>query len=167
MYIQTRPCSLSLPHPHLLHSGRLYNHQVLDMIELGIDSYQTRQSFKVPLMLLWLTVTGSCWCVLTVQFYCLLVASTLQGVEGSSVCTKPCLIFTGDLFETDLNYTRLKNLFIGMNIFYLTDLYTKHVSLTYFLRLFSWTWFVSNPISWSWTCDVLYSFRRKALFQSL
>lgn len=29
------------------------------------------------------------------------------------MCAKPCLIFTGDLFETDINYVRLKNLFIG------------------------------------------------------
>lgn len=38
----------------------------------------------------------------------------LQGIEGSSVCAKPCLVFTGDLFETDTNYIRLKNLLIGM-----------------------------------------------------
>ena len=27
--------------------------------------------------------------------------------------SKPCLMFTGDLFETDENYRRLKNLLIG------------------------------------------------------
>ena len=30
------------------------------------------------------------------------------------MCSKPCLLFTGDLFETDTNYIRLKNVLIGM-----------------------------------------------------
>ncbi len=29
------------------------------------------------------------------------------------MCSKPCVIFTGDLFETDTNYIRLKNVLIG------------------------------------------------------
>ena len=35
-------------------------------------------------------------------------------VKGCVLGSKPCMIFSGDLFETDLNYIRLKNLFIGM-----------------------------------------------------
>ena len=40
--------------------------------------------------------------------YCVLFQKE-KCVAGS----KPCLIFTGDLFETDENYRRLKNFLIG------------------------------------------------------
>ena len=33
--------------------------------------------------------------------------------EGCVLGSKPALLFSGDLFETDLKYMRLKNLFIG------------------------------------------------------
>lgn len=39
----------------------------------------------------------------------LLLFQTAKCVVGS----KPCLVFSGDLFETDSEYARLKNLFIG------------------------------------------------------
>ena len=32
---------------------------------------------------------------------------------GCVLGSKPCMLFSGDLFETDFNYIRLKNLFIG------------------------------------------------------
>ena len=34
-------------------------------------------------------------------------------MEGSVLGSKPCLIFSGDQFETDSSYARLKNLLIG------------------------------------------------------
>lgn len=33
--------------------------------------------------------------------------------EGCVLGAKPCMVFSGDLFETDSKYMRLKNLFIG------------------------------------------------------
>ncbi len=33
--------------------------------------------------------------------------------KGCVVGSKPCMLFSGDLFETDLHFIRLKNLFIG------------------------------------------------------
>ena len=35
------------------------------------------------------------------------------GTDGCLLGSKPCLLFSGDLFETDSKYIRLKNLFIG------------------------------------------------------
>ncbi len=32
---------------HVWYAGRLFNYQVLDMIELGVENYKSRQSFKV------------------------------------------------------------------------------------------------------------------------
>ena len=40
-----------------------------------------------------------------------LLLQTAKCIVGS----KPCLVFSGDLFETDSEYARLKNLFIGEN----------------------------------------------------
>ena len=37
---------------------------------------------------------------------------TIQ-TAGCTLGSKPCLVFAGDLFETDSEYTRLKNLLIG------------------------------------------------------
>ena len=34
-------------------------------------------------------------------------------MEGSVLGSKPCLIFSGDQFETDSSYARLKNLLTG------------------------------------------------------
>ena len=66
--------------PHNLVFGRLYDHQVLDMIETGVETFRPLSFFK-----------------------------GLKCAVGS----KPCLIFSGDLFETDANYSCLKNLLIG------------------------------------------------------
>lgn len=75
-----------------VHVGRLFDHHVLDMAELGVLKFVSWTQFKA----------GGC-------------------VLGS----KPCLLFTGDCFETDFNYIRLKNLLIGkcldrgvMNVLY-------------------------------------------------
>lgn len=35
--------------------------------------------------------------------------------EGCVLGSKPCMLFCGDLFETDHQYIRLKNLLIGMS----------------------------------------------------
>ena len=40
-----------------------------------------------------------------------LLLQTAKCIVGS----KPCLVFSGDLFETDTEYARLNNLFIGEN----------------------------------------------------
>ena len=68
--------------PHNLVIGRLFDHHVLDMVELGINSFKAIHDFT----------TSKC-------------------VLGS----KPCFVFSGDAFETDQDYIRLKNLFIGIN----------------------------------------------------
>ncbi|KAL5457547.1 hypothetical protein EMCRGX_G034818 [Ephydatia muelleri] len=65
--------------PHNLVIGRLFDHHVLDMVELGINSFKAIHDFT----------TSKC-------------------VLGS----KPCFVFSGDAFETDQDYIRLKNLFI-------------------------------------------------------
>jgi ribosome production factor 2 len=71
--------SHSKKRPHNLVVGRMYDHHILDMIELGIENFKPFADFK----------SKSC-------------------VLGS----KPCLIFSGDLFETEVEYVRLKNIFI-------------------------------------------------------
>lgn len=68
--------------PHNLVIGRLFDHHVLDMVELGINSFKAIHDFT----------TSKC-------------------VLGS----KPCFVFSGDAFETEQDYIRLKNLFIGTN----------------------------------------------------
>ncbi|XP_064405063.1 ribosome production factor 2 homolog [Halichondria panicea] len=71
--------SHSKKRPNNIVIGRLFSHQVLDMIELGVENYKSRQSFKL---------------------------------EGNILGSKPCLIFSGDQFETESTYARLKNLLI-------------------------------------------------------
>lgn len=46
------------------------------------------------------------------------VSSREFKIDGSVLGSKPCMLFSGDLFQTDFNYTRLKNLFIGELINY-------------------------------------------------
>ncbi len=69
------------------------------MIELGVESYKSRQSFKVA------------------QYTPLNSARNntffLLQLEGNILGSKPCLIFSGDQFETESTYARLKNLLIG------------------------------------------------------
>ena len=110
--------------------GRLYDYRLLDMIELGIEKYQSRQKFKVPKISSYKFLRSLPWFV---------VADNLQ-VEGSSVCSKPCLLFTGDLFETDTNYIRLKNVLIGMTI-KLKDFEPINFLwyIIYTIRFLSWT----------------------------
>ena len=55
---------------------------------------------------MYLLAVVMCMCINLFLFY----IQNEKCVAGS----KPCLIFTGDYFETDENYKRLKNLLIGM-----------------------------------------------------
>uniref|UniRef100_T1IVI4 Ribosome production factor 2 homolog n=1 Tax=Strigamia maritima TaxID=126957 RepID=T1IVI4_STRMM len=65
--------------PHNLIMGRMFDHRLLDMIELGLEDYVALKDFHV--------------------------AKVAAGI-------KPCLIFTGEAFEQQENYQRLKNLLI-------------------------------------------------------
>ncbi|XP_003389127.1 PREDICTED: ribosome production factor 2 homolog [Amphimedon queenslandica] len=65
--------------PHNIVFGRMFDHHLLDMIELGVEQYKPMSSF-----------------------------TSIK----SSVGIKPCLIFSGDSFETEPNYAKLKNLLI-------------------------------------------------------
>lgn len=67
--------------PNNLVLGRLNDHHVLDMIELGLVSYQGMSTFKN---------------------------------EKVSFGIKPCLLFAGDLFESNLDYSRLQNLLVDL-----------------------------------------------------
>ncbi|XP_038076077.1 ribosome production factor 2 homolog isoform X2 [Patiria miniata] len=71
--------SHSKKRPHNLVFGRMFDFQVLDMVELGIDKFTSMYEIKN--------------------------AKCMSG-------TKPCLVFSGDLFETEHEYKRLKNLMI-------------------------------------------------------
>jgi len=65
--------------PHNIVIGRMFDFQVLDMVEIGIENFKSLKEFKVPKI---------------------------------PTETKPCLLFAGEMFETDPNYQRLKNLLI-------------------------------------------------------
>ena len=65
--------------PDNLILGRLYDHKMLDMIELGVKNFKS-----------------------VAEFTC----------EKIPVGTKPCLLFSGSLFDTDDDMKRVKNLFI-------------------------------------------------------
>ncbi|XP_072018868.1 ribosome production factor 2 homolog [Amphiura filiformis] len=71
--------SHSKKRPHNLVMGRLFNHLILDMIELGVDNFKSMYEFQN---------------------------------KKCTMGTKPCLIFTGEMFDTELEYKRLKSLFI-------------------------------------------------------
>ena len=74
--------------------GRLYNGNVLDTIELGVEQYTGLSAFKV---------------VMVISYDVSLLLQTAKCIVGS----KPCLVFSGDLFETDSEYARLTNLLIS------------------------------------------------------
>jgi ribosome production factor 2 len=65
--------------PHNIVLGRMFDFQVLDMIEVGIEKFKSLKDFKVPKI---------------------------------PTETKPCLQFAGEMFDTDPDYQRLKNLLI-------------------------------------------------------
>jgi len=65
--------------PHNIVMGRMFDFQVLDMIEVGIEKFKSLKEFKVPKI---------------------------------PTETKPCLQFAGEMFDTDPDYQRLKNLLI-------------------------------------------------------
>ncbi|XP_041354756.1 ribosome production factor 2 homolog [Gigantopelta aegis] len=65
--------------PNNLILGRMFDYHLLDMVELGIDSFKSLFAF--------------------------------EGVK-CSLGVKPCLIFSGEAFENDIEYARLKNMFI-------------------------------------------------------
>ncbi|XP_022082127.1 ribosome production factor 2 homolog [Acanthaster planci] len=71
--------SHSKKRPHNLVFGRMFDYQVLDMMELGIDKFTSMYEIK----------NAKC-------------------TSG----TKPCLVFSGESFESEPEYKRLKNLLI-------------------------------------------------------
>ena len=72
-----------------------------------------------------------------------LLLYTMQ-TAGCTLGSKPCLVFAGDLFETDSEYTRLKNLLIGTLWFLI--LRSSLIS-TYSSPLFLSLFFFSLPSS--------------------
>ncbi|PIK54693.1 putative ribosome production factor 2-like [Apostichopus japonicus] len=66
--------------PHNLVMGHLYDYHLLDMFELGIESFQSMNSFKNTKL---------------------------------TVGSKPCLVFAGELFNSDHSYKRLKYFLIS------------------------------------------------------
>ncbi|XP_071818470.1 ribosome production factor 2 homolog isoform X1 [Apostichopus japonicus] len=66
--------------PHNLVMGHLYDYHLLDMFELGIESFQSMNSFKNTKL---------------------------------TVGSKPCLVFAGELFNSDHSYKRLKYFLIN------------------------------------------------------
>lgn len=63
--------------PNNLVLGRMFDHHVMDMFELGMENFKSLNNFKISKI---------------------------------PVGTKPMLLFAGELFETDVEYQRLKNL---------------------------------------------------------
>eukprot|EP00126_Sphaerothecum_destruens_P010773 Sdes_comp20806_c0_seq1m17142 len=76
--------SHSKKRPHNLVMGRMFEHQVLDMVELGCESFTGSSQFST------------------------FENSRLMKTLGS----KPCLIFQGELFEQKTEYVKLKSLFV-------------------------------------------------------
>lgn len=64
--------------PNNIIIGRMFDYHILDMIELGIDSFRSMYDIEGP---------------------------------KCPVGTKPCIMFAGEQFETNPNYSRLKNVF--------------------------------------------------------
>jgi len=71
--------SHSKKRPNNLVVGRLFDHHVLDMVELGVEKFTSMYDIQGPKC-----TTG----------------------------TKPCLMFVGEMFDSEYDYVRLKSLFI-------------------------------------------------------
>ena len=84
--------------------GRMYNHQLLDMVELGIERLVPLDGFKVTLHP---CIIGAR--VIPPYLNCMPVYQSSKCALGA----KPCMVFSGDLFELDLRYVTLKSLLIG------------------------------------------------------
>ena len=49
------------------------------------------------------------------------------------VGSKPCLVFSGDLFETDSEYARLKNVLIGEHVCVCVHMHAHALSVVMYL----------------------------------
>lgn len=71
--------SNSKKHPDSLIFGRLFDYQLLDMVDLKMKSFVSSKEFDAP---------------------------------GPTLCSKPCIMLQGTLFETDENLKRIGNLMV-------------------------------------------------------
>jgi ribosome production factor 2 len=94
--------------PHNLVFARMFEHQVMDMMEIGVESATAMSQIKVHTLTLFMY---------TYQLYT--HYHVLQGAK-CAVGMKPLMVFNGELFDTHDNYKNLKNMFTdffhGQNI---------------------------------------------------
>ena len=77
------------------------------MIELGIERCKSIRELKVSCS------APLCWSLGPILCRNLNQDSMSLQTSGCALGSKPCLLFAGDLFETDSQYSRLKNLLTG------------------------------------------------------
>ena len=94
--------------PNSLIIGRTYDNQILDMFELGVESMKTMDDFKVSLPQRKLLVTQTKGSYLDVDL------NVFFKVPKITLGIKPCLTFSGEAFEIDPEYIRLKCMLAGM-----------------------------------------------------
>jgi ribosome production factor 2 len=85
--------------PHNLVFARMFEHQVMDMMEIGVESATAMSQIKVHTLTLFMYMYQ-----LYIHYH------VLQGAK-CAVGMKPLMVFNGELFDTHDNYKNLNNMF--------------------------------------------------------
>ena len=112
----------------------MFDHHLLDMVEIGIANYKPMDSCEV-IDCNTHTIKIICFLHIVMQSHLNLLCVCQAG--GSVLGSKPCLLFAGDCFETEVLYIRIKNIFIGR----CAVCYNTHWRFTYIVIMWQ-TFFV-------------------------
>ena len=94
--------------PNNIVVGRTFNHQILDMIELGVIAMRPMEDFKVSYIFDSLESQEN-----HLLIFGLLRFSFFFQTEKSAIGSKHCFLFNGEIFDQKEEFKMLKSYFLG------------------------------------------------------